>query len=198
MVRLLILVLLLFSCAVGHAKTPMSFHARRMPLVSLPPPVGREPPGALAFCMSRPDDCQTTDTQPLVETADVDDATRLLVQTVDVQVNKAIWSDARWGKQPALFAEWKISPESGVCHDYAVTKLDLLLKAGIIRDTLSLAWVRVAGASHLVLLVKIDGEIFVLDSLNDKLLKVSDEPPSYVWISRQAWNTPVVWVTMAD
>jgi predicted transglutaminase-like cysteine proteinase len=198
MVRSFALVLVLLSCAAGHAQTTVSFHPRPRHPVSLVPPVGREPPGALPFCLSQPQDCQNTEPQPAVETAAADAAAQLLAHTVGVQVNNAIWSDARWGKQPALFAEWKIGPVSGVCHDYAVTKLDLLLKAGMRRDALALAWLRVGGASHLVLLVKIGGEIFVLDSLNDTLRKIGDEPPSYVWISRQAWNTPVVWVQMAS
>jgi len=202
MSRFVALVLLLFFCAAGHAQTvaplPVAFHPRHMTLVGYTPPIGREPPGALPFCLSQPEDCQTTEPQPAVETAAAYAAAQLLAHSVGVQVNNAIWSDARWGKQPALFSEWKIGPVSGVCHDYAVTKLDLLLKAGMRRDALALAWVRVAGASHLVLLVKIDGEIFVLDSLNDKLLNVVNEPASYVWISHQAWNTPLVWVAMAN
>lgn len=80
----------------------------------------------------------------------------------------------------------------GDCEDFAITKMQLLARAGIPRDDMILTIARdnVRRADHAVLMVKIGDERVMLDNATDALLDGStaqDYRPILSFGSRQAW-----------
>lgn len=86
--------------------------------------------------------------------------------------------------------------DSGVCKDYAVTKLHDLRAAGYPIGAMSLAYVHVDGApenlNHLVLVVRFSDGDYVLDNLTEVRWRI-EERRDYTLISRTAWGNPGVW-----
>lgn len=82
---------------------------------------------------------------------------------------------------------WQIAPQSGWCHDYAVTKRWLLLGLGFTASELLLCeCIAPDGEHHLVLLV--DG--LALDNLTNDL-----RPMHYRVVRRQSSTSPDQWQT---
>jgi predicted transglutaminase-like cysteine proteinase len=80
----------------------------------------------------------------------------------------------------------------GDCEDFAITKMQLLARAGISRDDMILTIARdnVRRADHAVLMVKVGDERVMLDNATDALLDGSmpqDYRPILSFGTRQAW-----------
>lgn len=156
------------------------------------------PPFAVYFCMRQWAECAAAPAATIASSA------RSRVAAINDAVN---WRIAPlFG--PAMLEEarkpWRILEQpgsTGVCKDYAITKRHDLVAAGFPSGALSLAYLHVARAdatmNHLVLLVRFDDGIYVLDNQTNILWEV-DEENSYEWISRQAWGEPQKWVAMKD
>jgi predicted transglutaminase-like cysteine proteinase len=80
----------------------------------------------------------------------------------------------------------------GDCEDFAIAKMALLRSAGVADADLYLSIVRdtIQRADHAVLLVRVDGAFYVLDSLTDRVMAataVSDYRPIVTLASAGAW-----------
>lgn len=117
--------------------------------------------------------------------------------------------DVNWRIRPLFGADlyasalgpWRVieaDGDSGVCKDYAVTKLHDLRAAGFPVGAMSLLYVHIdradARLNHLVLVVRFDDGDYVLDNLTNVMWRV-EERDDYRMISRTAWGNPNVWVS---
>jgi predicted transglutaminase-like cysteine proteinase len=115
-----------------------------------------------------------------------------------VDVNEGVNRDIapRADDGTLLGEQWRISPSSGACHDYAVTKRHELLARGWPSRALLLAEVIVSGGQHhLVLVVRTDRGDLVLDSLTSDIRQWTHTP--YQWVRIQSTGNPNFWSTIA-
>jgi hypothetical protein len=90
-----------------------------------------------------------------------------------------------------------ISPASGDCNDYAVTKRHELIKRGWPGQSLLLAEVVTRwGEHHLVLVVRTEGADLVLDSLSPQIRAWSTT--GYRWVRIQSPENPVYWASVTS
>jgi predicted transglutaminase-like cysteine proteinase len=117
------------------------------------------------------------------------------LKRVNAAVNRSIASEPN---TKGLAAEkWLISPRSGECHDYAVTKRHELLALGWQERDLLLSEVATSwGEHHLVLVVRTSDGDFVADNLNPSIRSWSKTP--YQWVRIQSPTNPKIWSTMAS
>lgn len=149
------------------------------------------PMGHIRFCLQHPKDCeyQKVDLrkQDMLLTAERWGELNL----VNRQVNRDITPDPTLG--PAT-EEWKISPASGNCHDYAVTKRHELLARGWPARDLLLAEVIVpSGEHHLILVVRTKNVDLVLDNLNANIRPASATLHQYQWVRIESPRDPRFW-----
>jgi len=91
--------------------------------------------------------------------------------------------------------KWLISPTSGDCNDYAVTKRHELLARGWPSRSLLLAEVQVPdGEHHLVVVVRSAQGDVILDNLNPNIKPWSKVP--YRWLRVQAPSNPMFWASV--
>lgn len=91
---------------------------------------------------------------------------------------------------------WQISPKSGDCNDYAVTKRHELLELGWPeRDLLLSEVVTSRGEHHLVLVARTSDGDFVADNLTPGIRSWSKAP--YQWVRIQSPGNPTFWSTVA-
>jgi predicted transglutaminase-like cysteine proteinase len=91
--------------------------------------------------------------------------------------------------------KWLISPRTGECHDYAVTKRHELLALGWPeRDLLLSEVVTSWGEHHLVLVIRTSDGDFVADNLNPNIRIWTKAP--YQWVRIQSPGNPMIWSTM--
>jgi predicted transglutaminase-like cysteine proteinase len=90
--------------------------------------------------------------------------------------------------------QWSISPPSGNCHDYAVTKRHELLARGWASRSLLLSEVVVpSGEHHLVLVVRTRDVDLVLDNLNADIRPVGMTRYQYQWVRIESPYNPKFW-----
>jgi predicted transglutaminase-like cysteine proteinase len=116
------------------------------------------------------------------------------LERVNAAVNRNIAPEANTA---GLAGEkWLISPKSGDCNDYAVTKRHELLARGWPARNLLLSEVVTSwGEHHLVLVVRTSAGDFVADSLEKKLLSLPKA--RYEWVRIQSPGNPRLWATVA-
>jgi predicted transglutaminase-like cysteine proteinase len=147
------------------------------------------------FCLQYPDDCQVRQIafrrpHPVALTAA---RFRDLIE-VNYDVNRAITPRADQGS--VVDERWRISPQAGACHDFAVTKRHELLARGWASRSLLLAEVVVPwGEHHLVLVARTDQGDLVLDNLTGGIKAWSSTP--YRWVRIQSPGDPNNWMTIA-
>jgi predicted transglutaminase-like cysteine proteinase len=195
-----------FSDSVEGARSAalaQAAQSRTPPPAPASPELPNRPAGFIGFCMNFPADC--ADSAPAFASASrLDDILKI---SEDVNAAFPYTADRARGYGVSPYRVMHTG-DTGSCHDYAVTKLDRLLKAGVPAGAMALAWVNVLSDpndedTHMVLLVRIDdGSIEVLDSLQylsggnnaSKLSDVTD----YHWKMRQEWGRPMSWVPIPD
>lgn len=161
---------------------------------SCSPALGADPapPMAYRWCWSNGADCVSS----APATASAGRFLELLY-SVNADVNHLPSGIALAGEPWRVISDRSDAP--GVCTDFAVTKLHRLALAGVPRGAMSLAYLHIDGAparmNHLVLLVRTDRGIYVLDNLTDELWRVEQEW-RYHWVSRQEFGEPQVWRAM--
>ena len=106
------------------------------------------------------------------------------MRTVNTSVNRAIAPEANL--RGVAFEQWLVSPRSGDCNDYAVTKRHELLALGWPSHSLLLAEVR---AVPIFLRLK-EGD-FVLDNMNANIRPWSRA--RYRWVRMQSPMNPKYW-----
>jgi predicted transglutaminase-like cysteine proteinase len=146
------------------------------------------------FCMQYPAECVSHHIVfrggPVKLTAE----RRQQLLDVNARVNRAIVPERN---TEGLAGEaWLLSPKSGDCNDYAVTKRHELLALGWPSRALLLAEVVTTwGEHHLVLVVRTrEGEL-VADSLQRDIKTWTRTP--YQWVRIQSPQIPTYWSTLA-
>jgi predicted transglutaminase-like cysteine proteinase len=93
--------------------------------------------------------------------------------------------------------KWLINPDSGECHDYAVTKRHELLDRGWPARALLLSEVIThSGEHHLVLVVRTKSGDLVLDNMTQQIRPWSRAP--YRWVRIQQPTDTRLWATIAN
>ena len=150
------------------------------------------PPGFISFCSRFLDQCVNSANN--AARVHLDMPTQTLLKTVTRSVNRAIWpeSDERhYGRGEY----WDIPTDGyGNCKDYALTKRQKLIEAGLPERALRLAIVVTPRENrHVVLTVSTDHGDLVLDNLNDDVKPWVDIP--YQWVERQDNSGGLGWET---
>ena len=148
------------------------------------------PPAFLDFCARFADQCAKAPGAPTIVTLD-DPAMQLLVR-VNHAVNTAITPEddkTHYGRDEF----WTIPADGyGDCEDYALSKRQALLAAGIPASALRLAVVySVKTALHAVLTVSTDKGDLVLDNVSDAI--VAWNATDFTWIMVQTPADPLRW-----
>ena len=160
------------------AQTPLPFTTQH----------GLAPMNSVIFCRKYPADCRVS--------APSGAQTRAQLESVNRAVNAAITGDLQKVGRPGI-DPWLLSPPTGNCADYAVTKRHALLALGWGSADLILA--TVTGATiggHVVLIVRTASENVVLDSLRPDIVSVTKTP--YDWIEIQDSTNPNYWLNVLD
>ena len=133
------------------------------------------------FCLRYPTDCKSDPAQ--TTTVDLTAETLESMQRVNRDVNLSIMPVAK--SDPVADGGWTISPTSGDCNDYAVTKRHELLQKGLPAKALRLAVVKTqSGIGHLVLVVSTSKGNLVLDNLTETI--VPWQFTKYQWMKIQS------------
>ena len=158
-------------------------------------PSAEVPAGFLSFCIRFQDQCAPpTDAQ---NTVALTPASWNLLAAVNVQTNSAITPEddlEHYGRAEY----WDIPRDGrGNCKHYALTKRKLLIDSGLPKLALRIAIVVTPGGErHAVLTVATDHGDFVLDNLTGEIRLWSQT--GYVWVERQASNSPWNWVAFQN
>ena len=144
------------------------------------------------FCLQYPQDCEIRRSfrrGPVAMTAERWDE----LQAVNRQVNRAIVPQRNYGG--VATEEWLVSPRTGDCNDYAVTKQHELLARGWPSGALLLSEVVVSwGEHHLVLVVRTAQGDVLLDNLSSNVRPVA--AANYRWVRTQMPSNPKFWSTV--
>lgn len=152
------------------------------------------PPGAVRYCATYPTEC--ADSAPAVAPPSV----LPILRRVNDDVNSSI--EEPWDPSPEFTAlvrtPWTIHPARGVCKDYAVTKRHDLVTAGLPSGAMSLAYLQPSRSSynirHLVLLVRVGDNTYVLDNLTSTIWTYDQTTEVYDYVSRQDYGHPQRWI----
>ena len=146
------------------------------------------------FCSRYPGDCKVRRMAFRAKPVGLTEARWSELANVNREVNRSIRPERNTGG--LLNEKWVVSPKSGECHDYAVTKRHELLAQGWPSRSLLLAEVVLAsGEHHLVLVVRTHEGDFVLDNLNANVRNWSQT--RYHWVRIQSPKDPKFWSTVA-
>lgn len=147
------------------------------------------------FCVQYPDECKP---QRIVFRGGGVVLTRQRwadLVAVNAKVNRSIAPERNYAG--IVGERWIISPKSGDCNDYAVTKRHELRTRGWPSRGLLLAEVETSsGEHHLVLVVHTRAGDFVADNLNANIR--SWTAPKYKWVRVQSPLNPKFWSTVAN
>jgi predicted transglutaminase-like cysteine proteinase len=152
------------------------------------------PVAHVRFCIQYPWDCDVhRKWLPPYNVKLTPERLRELVE-IDQDVNRSIVPHPN---QDGVLAErWLLSPMSGECHDYAVTKRHEILVRGWPSRALLLAEVETRGGErHLVLVVRVEDSDLVLDNLSAYIRPWTRTP--YQWVRIQSPDNPVFWSSLA-
>lgn len=145
------------------------------------------------FCLQYPKDCEVRKIAFRGTKLDLTAARMSELDAVNTKVNRNI----RPERNTRGFAgeKWLISPASGDCNDYAVTKRHELLKRGWPSRSLLLAEVVVPGGEHhLIVVVRTKQGDYLLDNLSSSIRAWSR--PGYQWVRMQSATNPKIWSTV--
>jgi predicted transglutaminase-like cysteine proteinase len=140
------------------------------------------------FCLRYPADCKSDPTE--ITTVDLTAETLETIHRVNRDVNASIMPV---GKSTAIAdGGWTVSPASGDCNDYAVTKRHELVRSGFPAKAVRLAVVKTtSGIGHLVLVVSTNKGDLVLDNLSETI-----QPwqfTKYQWLKIQSASDARYW-----
>lgn len=146
------------------------------------------------FCLQYPQECKIGRAAFHHHHVEVLNAARLQeLAEVNRNVNRTI--APRSDLTDVINERWRVSPNAGPCHDYAVTKRHELLARGWPAQSLLLAEVVVPwGEHHLVLVVRTNDGDLVLDNLSAGIKLWTRTP--YHWVRIQSPGNPNLWATV--
>lgn len=190
--------------AIDHTETPNSYSApRRLKPLIVKPSIARiqfntpvlAPMAHTMFCLQYPSDCRVRKIVFRGGAVKLTAERRAELERINSEVNRAIIPERN--VEGLAGEKWLISPRSGDCNDYAVTKRHKLLVRGWPARALLLSEVVTSwGEHHLVLVVRTQDGDFVADNLNPKIRSWSKAP--YQWVRIQSPNSPVFWSSVAN
>ena len=151
------------------------------------------PMAYMMFCVKYPRECQVRKIAFRGRKLEMTPERWADLLAVNLSVNREILPEAN---TLGLAGEkWLISPASGDCNDYAVTKRHELLARGWPSRALLLAEVVVAsGEHHLVVVVRTAQGDFILDNLSPHIKPWSKVP--YQWVRMQTPSNPLFWASV--
>lgn len=140
------------------------------------------------FCLRYPADCKSDPTE--TATVELTAETLETMHRVNRDVNASIMPVAR--SNAIADGGWTISPASGDCNDYAVTKRHELVQNGFPAKAVRLAVVKTpSGIGHLVLVVSTNKGNLVLDNLSETILPW--QLTKYHWVKIQSSSDARYW-----
>lgn len=154
-----------------------------------------QPIGHYEFCRKSPAECRqkTASATPVALTRE------LWAEMIDINnsVNATVTPKTdmeMWGKEEV----WSYPVDGyGDCEDYVLEKRRDLMKLGVPAGNLLITVVRQAnGDGHAVLTVRTSGGDFILDNLEDRVLRWYDT--DYTFLKRQSDRDSGVWVEIDD
>ena len=178
----------------GASAVPLAQHG-----VSAAAPMRFMPTGAYTFapmgfvklCLDHPDQClYEQHTRSGVTLASADQIATL--RAVNRDVNRSITPFIEHDPGNPVGETWRVAPRFGDCHDYAITKKDVLVKRGFAARSLRIAVAFTAeGVGHAVLVARTTEGDLVLDNRTDDLKNWSET--DLRWHSIQSGNDPRIW-----
>jgi predicted transglutaminase-like cysteine proteinase len=152
------------------------------------------PMGHTRFCLQYRDDCESRGVDFRRRNIALTGERWNELSTVNREVNREIIPLRNTGG--VLTERWLVSPPTGECHDYAVTKRHELLARGWPSRSLLLSEVLTgSGEHHLVLVVRLKDVDMVLDSLNPNVRPVA--LTRYQWVRVESPSNPKYWSTVS-
>jgi predicted transglutaminase-like cysteine proteinase len=140
------------------------------------------------FCLRYPADCKSDPTE--TTTVELTAETLETIHRVNRDVNASIIPVAR--SNAIADGGWTISPASGDCNDYAVSKRHELVQSGFPAKAVRLAVVKTpSGIGHLVLVVSTNKGNLVLDNLSETILPW--QLTKYHWVKIQSTSDARYW-----
>jgi predicted transglutaminase-like cysteine proteinase len=170
-------------------KTPRrGIHAIRFAVLTLAPMAFTQ------FCLKYTDECKPERSPFRDGRLRLTDRRLVELESVNRSVNSSIRPERN--EEGLAGEKWLLSPASGDCNDYAVTKRHQLVARGWpARAVLLSEVVTVSGEHHLVAVVRADGGDLVLDNLTDRIMPWHQTP--YQWLRIQTPGNPVYWATLS-
>lgn len=144
---------------------------------------GLIPPGFYVYCNNNPEECRPV--EPDILTSDW----MPTLEKVNKSVNASITykPEGKWEEDI-----WTISPKEGDCDDYTITKRHELIKVGVPRGAMRVAYVQTAeGIDHAFLIVSTVLGDYVLDNNADEVYPI--ERAMLLKISVQDQANPQRW-----
>ena len=146
------------------------------------------------FCVQFPADCEAQPVDFRQRNVELTEARWTELNTINRAVNREIIPQRNLGG--VMTEHWLVAPQTGECHDYAVTKRHELLARGWPARSLLLSEVVVpSGEHHLVLLVRAKDADLVLDNLSANIRTVSETP--YKWVRVESPSDPKYWSSVS-
>lgn len=137
------------------------------------------------FCMQNPDECRPGD-GPMMVTL-TSSASRTL-QAVNNSINREIVGV----NDSSDSDDWEVNVKRGDCEDFALTKRDRLIAAGISARSLRIAVATTpSGEGHAVLVVKTTRGDLVLDNRTDRIKDWRET--DLRWVKIQSGENPRMW-----
>jgi predicted transglutaminase-like cysteine proteinase len=177
----------------SSAAAALTVPAQPVRLIDFQVTAALAPIGHSRFCLRYPEDCKVR----------ANDFRRRNIVLTPERLNElnSINRDVNRGIVPVvtsdngLTEEWVVSPATGDCKAYAVTKRHELLARGWPSRALLLSEVELSsGEHHLVLVVRVRNADLVLDNLNDKIRSVATTYDRYHWVRIQSPQNPKFWM----
>jgi predicted transglutaminase-like cysteine proteinase len=166
--------------------------ASRAQLIDLHADAALPPIGHSRFCLRYPDDCKVHGIDFRHRNITLTPERLNELNIVNLKVNTDIVATVTAGN--GTTQRWLISPPTGDCKDYAVTKRHQLLARGWPSRSLLLSEVVIpSGEHHLFLVVRVKDADLVLDNLNDEIRLVSMTHDQYLWVRIQSPQNPKFW-----
>jgi predicted transglutaminase-like cysteine proteinase len=151
------------------------------------PPIGHS-----RFCLQYPEDCEVHTIDFRYRNIALTPKRWNELNGVNREVNRDILPDVPI--QSGAMERWLISPLTGDCKDYAVTKRHELLARGWPSRALLLSEVVVpSGEHHLVLVVRTENIDLVLDNLNANIRPIVMTYRQYQWLRIESPQNPKFW-----
>jgi len=166
----------------------MLAHLIDFQVVAALPPIGHS-----RFCLHYPDDCKVQAIDFRRRNIALTPQRWNELNRVNRDVNRAIV--AKVTAESGATEAWVISPPTGDCKNYAITKRHVLLARGWPSRSLLLSEVVLPSAEHhLLLVVRLRDADLVLDNLSDNIRLAAMTYDQYRWTRIQSPQNPRFWM----